>query len=202
MKSIRTHTRHGRGFAVLAVLILPLALSMASCVRQPQTAAIPEAPAPAPIDVDALDTDTAYGEALNAFWHGDYAEAAKVFERLYNRVEDQTFRAKSLFGLACARLAAAENPEEFRKAREIWNVWEKDALGTSLQVDPRMLTAFLNNSRLFAPPREPKVVKTPDVDCAKRLQDKEKEVMNLLKQIKALEAIHHEIQEKKRMTTP
>lgn len=186
----------------LALLILPLALSMAACARQPH-AAVAEAVAPPPaINVDVLDTDTAYSEALNAFWQGEYKEAATVFESLFNRVEDQALRNKFLFGLACARLAAADTPEDFRKAREIWVTWVEGAPGVNQQVDSRMLTAFLNNPHLFAPPREPKVVKAPDMDCAKRLQDKEKEVMNLHKQIKALEAIHYEIQEKKRMTNP
>ena len=197
--------RPGIGHPLLPALALALAVCAMSCVRQPQTAAtqpVPEAPAPSAINVDALDTDTAYAKALNAYWIGDYKGAAAVFESLFNRVEDQADRSKFLFGLACARLAGAETPEEFRAARAIWVDWEKNALGANLQIDPRMLTAFLNNARFFAQPREPKVVKTPDMDCAKRLQDKEKEVMNLGKQIKALEAIHREIQEKKRMTTP
>ncbi len=205
MQSKRTFFRRRFLPGIPALLALALAFSTLSCVRQPHTAdqtPPPEAPPHASINVDALDTDTAYAEAQNAYWNGDYKGAAAVFETLVSRVEDQTHRSKFLFGLACARLAGAETPEEFRKARELWISWEKNSLGENLQIDPRMLTVFLNNARFFAPPREPKVVKAPDMDCAKSLHDKEKEVINLNKQIKALEAIHREIQEKKRMTTP
>jgi len=149
--------------------------------------------------------DTAYSEGLSAFWSGNYASAAALFESMARRLDDQLLRAKALYGLACSRLAGARNEEDFRAAKAVWQEWEIASSGNVHQADPRMITPFLMNPRIFqsvvreAKPQAARVSHA-DSELAKRLQEKEKEVLNLQKQIKALEAIHREIQAKKKMT--
>ena len=191
--------------ALLALSVV-LAALLAGCVEKPAPPMSEAPPQPAAV-IDTLDTGSAYAEGLHAFWNGDFKTAADIFETLLRRQEDEAFRSQALYGLACSRLAAAETPEDLRKARETWLEWERTNAGDGVRVDPHMLSAFIRNAKLSQPQREarapaPAPVKVTDTDCLKRLQDKEKEVSNLQKQIRALEAIHREIQEKKKMTAP
>ncbi|GFK92478.1 hypothetical protein NNJEOMEG_00303 [Fundidesulfovibrio magnetotacticus] len=200
-----SHTQPGRA---LRLALLTLALLAAAC--QPKTPVTEPRPEPAPITVagaDALDVDTAYTQAVEAFWSARYKAAAALFESISRRQDDQAYRARALFGLACARLAAAQNQDDLKAARDIWRQWEMASVGDPAQSDPRMLSPFLQNDRLLAPAREnrearpllPPKPAPADADLARRLQEKEKEVLHLQKQIKALETIHREIQEKKKM---
>ncbi|WP_243313010.1 hypothetical protein [Fundidesulfovibrio agrisoli] len=195
----------------LAAAALAAALGMAAtgCTPKqvPQPAPEPSLQAvPSPETLESLDAETAYTEGLQAFWSGNYRASAALFDAMARRVEDQAMRSKALFGLACARLAGAENAEDFKAARAVWQEWEHSSGGNVDQADPRMLTPFLMNAKLFAPQREPKQpapaakASVGEQELSRRLQEKEKEVLLLQKQIKALEAIHREIQEKKKMT--
>ncbi|GAB6035757.1 hypothetical protein JCM15519_03160 [Fundidesulfovibrio butyratiphilus] len=189
---------------VLALSVL-LAALLAGCVEK--SAPKPEA-APQPVAViDTMDTGSAYAQGVRAFWESDYGTAATIFENLLRRQEDESFRSQALYGLACARLASADTAAQLREARETWQDWERINAGDGVRVDPHMLTPFIQNPKIghitkemrqMAPATQP----PRDTDCLKRLQDKEREVSNLQKQIKALEAIHREIQQKKRMTAP
>jgi len=192
-----------------AALAAALGLTAVGCTPKQAPQAVPEPSlqaVPSAETLAALDVDTAYSEGLQAFWNGNYRASAALFETMVRRVDDQSIRSKALFGLACARLAGAENAEDFKAARGIWQEWELASGGAMGQADPRMLTPFLMNAKLFAPAREPKqpapAVKASsgEQELSRRLQEKEKEVLLLQKQIKALEAIHREIQEKKKMT--
>ena len=201
----RLNSFHATSLALLAMLLV---LAMPACA--------PKKPAPDPcetaplaaINPDSLDVDTAYAQGLHAFWIGGYKTAAALFESLARRPDDHPFRSKALFGLACAKLAGAENQEELKAARAIWQEWEQASSGTLDQADPRMITPFLLNAKLVLGSKESREFKpqpgkpgASDQDMVRRLQEKEKEVMLLQKQIKALEAIHREIQEKKKMST-
>lgn len=189
---------------VLAFSVL-LAALLAGCVEKPAPKS--EVP-PQPVAViDSLDTGSAYAQGVRAFWESDYRTAATIFENLLQRQEDESFRSQALYGLACARLASAESVDQLRQARETWQEWERTNSGDGVRVDPHMLTPFIQNPRLGHITKEmrqapPVAQATRDTDCLKRLQDKEREVANLQKQIRALEAIHREIQEKKKMTAP
>lgn len=205
------HSRSTRWNRWLSAVLAAAALSAAitGCVPRNVPQSAPEATqqsVPSAETLAALDVDTAYTEGLQAFWNGNYRASAALFDNMARRVGDEALRAKALFGLACARFAGAENPEDFKAARAAWNEWERASGGAAGQGDPHMLTPFLLNAKLFTPQKEAKptpVAKstTPgEQELARRLQEKEKEVQLLQKQIKALEAIHREIQEKKKMT--
>lgn len=201
----RTNSSH---LAFALVLTLGFLVTGASCTPKTPVDMTPAPAAQVIADPESLDVNTAYSEGLQAFWAGDYKNAAVLFDSLVRRQDDQTLRSKALFGLACARLAGAENPDDLKAAREIWMDWEKGASGTPPQADPRMLTPFVRRAKFFAPPKEQQGVAKPQAvrqsfgeqELLRRLQEKDKEVQHLQKQIKALEAIHREIQEKKKMS--
>ena len=195
--------------ATLLALLLGVSLLMAMAACVPKKPALQEQePSPlAMINPDVMDDDTVYSKGLQAFWLGDYKTAATLFERLARRLDDQAFRSKALFALACAKLAGAESQEDFKAAREVWHEWEQASSDSLNQADPKMLTPFIQNFKQFVPAKDshetklqPSKLSPGEQDLAKRLQEKEKEVLLLQKQIKALEAIHREIQEKKKMS--
>lgn len=185
-----------------------VALAAGGCVGKKP--AVEEPSAGTAITVETLDVNEAYSRGLEAFWRGEYILAGALFESVARKVDDQAYRAKALYGLACARLASASDAQELKAALDTWLEWEKSVIAQEGQIDPRMLTPFVRSVKLNAPPakdvREGKaqaVISKPaatDQDLAKRLQEKEKEVLHLQKQIKALETIHREIQEKKKMS--
>jgi hypothetical protein len=181
------------------VCLMFVILILAACAPKAQQPVKTEGLAP--VNLESLDNDTAYGEGLKAFWLGDYKNAARIFQGLANRIPEGNFNAKVRYSLACANLASAETQDEFNKALADWLDWDKQAPDTDCPADPRLLTPILKNYRVLGAVKEQRQVKAQESDCLKRLQDKEKEVINLQKQIKALEAIHREIQEKKKMTT-
>lgn len=206
MPSQRLMTPYPASLLFLAAFVI---LSANACVPKKPAPDMP-GPAPAPsINADALDVDTAYTRGMDAYWSGDYKTAAVLFDSLAKRSDDHPFRARSLFALACAKLAGAQTQADYVLALAAWNDWEAAFSGPDGQADPRMLTPFLRGAKLFAPardgrePRPQPVQAKPaasDSDLSRRLQEKEKEVLTLQKQLKALEAIHREIQEKKKMS--
>jgi hypothetical protein len=192
-------------------------LLLAAFVILSAYACVPKKPGPAPVEpppalainADALDVDTAYARGMDAYWKGDYKTASVLFDSLAKRPDDHPFRARSLFALACAMLAGAQTQADYVLALAAWNDWEAASSGPDGQADPRMLTPFLRGAKLFTPARDAREPKPQvsqakpapsDADLSRRLQEKEKEVLTLQKQLKALEAIHREIQEKKKMS--
>lgn len=205
----RNHCLSPSPLALSLALSFGLLLAGAACTPKKSVETGPEPAAQVLADPESLDVDTAYAEARQAFWANDFKTASALFESLVRRQGDQAQRSKALFGLACARLAGAENQEDFKSAREIWLEWDKTATVMPDQADLHMLTPFVRRAKFFAPPKEQvRDAKAQaarqsagEQDLSRRLQEKEKEVQHLQKQIKALEAIHREIQEKKKMST-
>jgi len=190
------------GLAFPAVLAALLTFGAASCAHTPQAtqaapheAAHPETPI----------VSEAYAKAMQAFTAGDFQSAAALFESLASP-ESQACgpecRAKAMYGLACSLLAKAASREDMDAALAVWQQWRTMA---NDQGDARMLTPFLQSPNIFPeqkgqPQGQRSKSAASDQDLAKRLQAKEKQVQLLRKQIKALEAIHQEIQEKKKMS--
>lgn len=196
-----------RATLLALVLGMSLTVAMAACAPKKPTIEVQETAPAVMINPDTLDDETVYSKGLQAFWTGGYKLAATLFESLARRVDDQAYRSKALYALACSKLAGAENQDDFKAALGVWHEWEQASSGSLSQADPRMLTPFLLNSKLLSQSKEVRDSKSQvskpssgEQDLAKRLQEKEKEVLHLQKQIKALEAIHREIQEKKKMS--
>jgi len=186
--------------AILAVVCLTL--GAAGCARKPA----PEAEAAIPPNPEeTLGWNNSYAKAMRAFQTGDFQSAAALFERLAAKDDDPAHAAKALYGQACSLLAKAQSPEDMAAALAVWRKWQEIPNGPVHLVDPRMLTPFLENPNLFVqrgePERQrPQPQKPGEPDLTKRLQEKEKRIQLLQKQLKALEAIHQEIQEKKKMS--
>ena len=191
------------GYFLRTCLAGTLCLLLLACVakQKPQ----PEPVAPQLSEEQPEPLSASFEEAAQAFDSGQYRKAAALFEILAAKDASPAETDRALYSLACARLMLAVNPDEYKKAMQALETWEKKAGPTA--EDPRMLLRAL---RFFKPPyhareaqKEPKPAKIQDPDCAKKLADKEKEVKLLQKQLNALETIHREIQEKKRgMTSP
>ena len=195
-------------FLLVCVLLLPAG----GCVKRAPVAE-QEAVNMAVVTLETLDVNAAYARGLDAFWRGEYVLAAALFESVARKMDDQAYRSKALYGLACSRLAGASDAQDVKTALETWLEWEKTVMSQEGQIDPRMLTPFVRNVNVklnAQAARDNREARSQsqaaarpavsDQDLARRLQEKEKEVLHLQKQIKALETIHREIQEKKKMS--
>jgi len=139
-----------------------------------------------------------YGKAEAAYAGGDYRRAAELFDALGKDASDPVLARRAAYGLACSLLMSAETREEYKGALGKWNQWAAMAPVDGTREDPRMLGPLLQILRQPGDGREAPRPSKADADCAKRLADKDKEVRLLNNQIKALEKIHREIQERKK----
>jgi len=180
----------------LAAMCAALALVGCAAKAAPPEARpmAPEASAPAP----APAASPAYAAAAKAFAEGDYRLAAALFDTLAKDASDPALAQRAAYGQACSLLAVAETKDEFKAALAKWRQWEAMPARPGALEDPRMLGPVLKNSHQPGDNRDAVRPSKADADCAKRLADKEKEVRLLVNQIKALEKIHREIQERKK----
>jgi hypothetical protein len=187
----------GRG-AVLACAVL----LAAGCAAKSVTRDVPPVDTKVARDREAPADTSAYDWAAAVFARGEYRRAAELFDALSADAVDPALRRRAAFGSACSLLAAVETRDDFKAAKAKWKQWEALAaaenMGSSSGEDPKMLSPWLKNLRHPAENREAAKTAKADADCAKRLAEKEKEVKLLTNQIKALEKIHREIQERKK----
>jgi len=186
--------------AILAVVCLTLGAT--ACVRKPAPEAQTAIP---PNPEETLGWNNSYAKAMGAFQTGDFQNAAARFEHLAGKDDNPAHAAKALYGLACSLLAKARSQDDMAAALAVWRKWQEIPNGPVHLVDPRMLTPFLENPNIFlqreqSDRQRPQPSKPNEPDLAKRLQEKEKRIQLLQKQLKALEVIHQEIQEKKKMS--
>jgi outer membrane protein assembly factor BamD (BamD/ComL family) len=172
--------------------------ALAACVAknnqvQPEPAA-PEVAARTPAPV----VSQAYETAAAAYAAGDYHRAAELFEPLARDDAAPALAQRAAYGLACSLLLAAETRDDYKAALAKWSQWQALAPRADAPEDPRMLTPLLHVLRQPSDNREAAKFSKADAECAKRLTEKEKEVRLLNNQIKALEKIHRDIQERKK----
>ncbi|MBF0481042.1 MAG: hypothetical protein HQK81_11195 [Desulfovibrionaceae bacterium] len=139
-----------------------------------------------------------YETAAAAYGGGDYRRAAELFGVLAGDAADPVLARRAAYGQACALLLAAGAPEEYAAALAKWNAWAATPPRPEIAEDPRMLAPLLQVQRQPGGARDAAKPSKADAECARRLADKEKEVRLLVNQIKALEKIHREIQERKK----
>ena len=152
-------------------------------------------------EVDAHTWDN----GVRAFHRGEFQKALEIFQDLRESGETDEVRRRGLYGLACVRLILAENARDFHHALSLWEEWSRAApMGREVE-DPRMMSPLLYRVK---PPIETPQAITPDATesrrraaCEGRLRDQEREIQHLKHQLEALEAIHQQIQEKKREAT-
>jgi len=208
---------------------LTVMLFVASATTACNTAhTYPAVASQAPLPTNA--ESAAFEEGMQVFENGDYQKASAIFEFLSDSARSEELYRKALYGLACARLAAAQTAGELSEAIALWNCWSQQVAEKSESEDPRLLTPLLQ--RLEAPEQSlPKVAKPKprkssytdqlairDLAMYKnllqakekelekmkaRLETREKEVRRLKHQIDSIEAIHLKYQEKKKeISTP
>ena len=165
---------------------------------------------------------------MQAFEKGDYEKAAAIFEFLIENAQNERLSRRSIYALACMRLAMAQTVGEMNEAMALWNCWSQKPSENSDTEDPRMLAPILerlNNApgasrqglpKVAKPKHKPSYTdqlanrdlamyknllqaKEKELEKMKtRLDTKEKEVRRLKHQIDSIEAIHLKYQEKKK----
>jgi len=180
--------------------MLPALLTLAACTassihgQKAEENALSEATA---------SDGTRFQDALTAFRAQDYATAHDLFERLSHEAQDRALRRQALFGLACVRLVQAQSAEEMKRALNTWSIWEEQSPSMIASEDPRLLTPVLQ--RLAALMEKPvrvigRTAKPPaaPTEWAKTVEEKDREIQELKERLRALEAIHRELEEKRR----
>lgn len=149
-------------------------------------------------------------DAVTAFRAQDYATAHDLFEHLSHEAEDRALRRQALYGLACVRLLQAQSPEEARRALNVWSIWEEQSFIHFAVEDPRLLSHLLQRlpSLLEKPVRGPvrqgkqtTPPPLPQTDWFKIVEEKDRQIQELQERLRALEAIHRELEEKRRGLT-
>lgn len=187
-------------------LVTALAAMSGGCAKhQPApapvapVAAAPAAPATAPVS-PACDPrrDTLYDQGACAFDSGDFKRAMGLWRTAANTDADPAVRRKALFALAAAKLRLAGNDAEFSTALEMLEAWARTAPeGGEGADEARFLLPALKTLKPAWSLKEQKAAL--DRECAKKLVEREERVRkSLQQQVRALETIHQQIQEKKK----
>lgn len=74
---------------------------------------------------------------------GEVAEAAGIFQNLYDNSGSSTIRRQALYGLAICRLTEAQTPEAFHNAHILWQGWRQSRTEKTECEDPVYLEPFL-----------------------------------------------------------
>jgi hypothetical protein len=127
--------------------------------------------------------------ANQALQNGDFRKALEGYEILQHSSDDKIAR-KARYGLACAKLSLAENPEDVREALMLWDAWSKHAPADLEDEDPRILGPLLK-SRILPKPNKiqtrPAVISDEKLGLKKLLRAKEKEIQQLNNRLKVME---------------
>jgi len=163
-------------------------------------------------------------EGIEAFSRGNYNSALDLFETLSRQTQNVVVLRRTLYALACAKLAQAKDENDLNQALLAWNRWIRlKPEGTGLE-DPLMISPFLEyiaTSGALTQANDPiDVDEAETVEICKAALDRKKKEIQLMKskfdskqkevqflrnrieklkgQINSLEKIHLEIQEKKK----
>jgi hypothetical protein len=200
------NARHGC-FSVFLLWICGLLVAgMFGCARHETPSVLPspaQAPAvPEPVaDQPAGPTGavSAYERGLRAFEAGEMQKAGAAWRECLTMETDPAGRQRALFALAAVKLVTANTEGELTRAMDIFDTWANNAPAGGNGEDPRLLVPLVH---AFRPGFALKEVKAAgDKECSKKLADREQQVRRMQQQVKALETIHREIQEKKKGLT-
>lgn len=185
---------------VFCTVLLCLGLGCAKKEPLPQvTPPPPEVPAAAAPVVPACEAarDTLYDQGVCAFESGEIKRAVSLWRDAIKTETEQAVRQRARFALASIRLSQAGNDTEFAAALDLFDAWAKASPAGGSGEDPRFLLPALHALRPASALKEQKAAL--DRECAKKLAEREERVRrNLQQQVRALETIHQQIQEKKK----
>ncbi len=181
MKTRRVYKRYLAFLARLGILTCLLqAVSFSPAINSLVTADEEKPPDPEFI---------ALSIANQALQNGDYKKALEGYNLLTHSSDDKIAR-KARYGLACAKLSLAENPEDVREALMLWDAWSKHAPADLEDEDPRILGPLLK-SRILPKPNKiqtrPAVISDEKLGLEKLLRAKEKEIQQLNDRLKVME---------------
>jgi len=191
---------------VLGLMLAGCARHTAQPVAAPASAADAqsEACSAAPATPDtpplACPGETAYDRGVRAYDAGKLKKAVVAWREAADHGDDPAVRQRALFALAAVKLAQAGNETELAAALDLFDTWEQNALPGGSGEDPRFLVQVV---RTFKPAFAVKEAKSAaEKECTRRLAVREEQVRRgLQQQVRALETIHREIQEKKKGLT-
>ncbi len=103
-----------------------------------------------------------YRQAVATYQKTGYTDAARSFELLRAQTRDKRFSRMALYGLACSKLMAADTPEAYAEALQLWQKWVDDAPMKVDYENPVMADALIKEKMLFSniPLKETSVEKT------------------------------------------
>lgn len=90
------------------------------------------------------DDVTFLEKGFAAYDSGKYPEATEIFEELYDNSGSLMIRRQALYGLAICGFLKADTPDEFHKARLLWQEWRELRIADPECEDPVYLEPFLN----------------------------------------------------------
>jgi tetratricopeptide (TPR) repeat protein len=91
-----------------------------------------------------------YRQAIAAYQKTAYDEAAQSFEQLWMGTRDKRLARMALYGLACSRLMAAETPEAYADAVQLWQEWVDRAPKNVDYENPVLADALIKEKMLFS----------------------------------------------------
>jgi hypothetical protein len=127
-----------------SVLLLILVLLIVGC-RFPWAPQSVEVADPSSPEVRAQ-----YEKALDAYLKGDYQGAAEQFEVLREQSSGGSMARMALYGQACAELMAAEKPQDYQTALDLWKTWLSCAPKEYHVENPVIMAPLVKEKMLFS----------------------------------------------------
>jgi TolA-binding protein len=147
-----------------------------------------------------------YKQGLQSYRNGKYEQSGKEFKRLLKETNDPVLERKTKFALACSALAGAQSTQELAAGMRLWEEWSLDAPENFLYENPHLVYPILKDYYLHrstaqkAKEEEEAQQKTQQAEV-KSLQKKvdklRQDNRRLLKQLKALEKLYQELQQRR-----
>jgi len=201
MGPIVKHRFPALSLVCLAWLVLGCVLGCARHKPAPLVTTAPEKPvAASPATTvpahKAQQSQAAYDQGMRAFDAGEFKKATAVWRACLADETDPAARQRVFFALIAVKLVQAGNEADLTTAMDMFEAWLKDSPPGGSGEDARLLAPVL---RTFRPAFALKELKAAgEKECAKKLAERTEQVRRMQQQVKALETIHREIQEKKK----
>lgn len=179
------------------------------------------------VEPHCLADNAGLKDGMDAFHRRDYNGAAAIFATISHQTQNKVVLRRALYGLACAKLAEARDESDVNEAILVWNRWKRLNSSGLEPEDPMMLSPFFDRMKsidslsatsctpndagleamescktmLNRKDKEIQHVKSKLEAEQENIQTLQKRIQKLKLQIESLEAIHLEIQEKKKEVT-
>lgn len=149
--------------------------------------------------IKARQAQAAYQQGVAAFADGDLKKAATLWHDCLCKETVPAARQRALFALFAVKLAQADTQADVAMAMNLFETWLKHSPPGGSGEDARFLAPVLRTFRPAFALREARAA--GERECAKKLTERTDQIKRMQQQIKALENIHREIQEKKKGLT-